>query len=507
MTLTPMKNSFLKNTAGSALLTALASMAVLAAIAGVMLSRISTQYRAAYHSTAWEEAFRAAESGADLAFASLDLSADSTTAATAWTGWTGSAAAGYTKTFYSGSTPALPAHGGDGGTALFARVTIAPIASKSGWYTIRSVGTAQIPGAKGITEEVSLRTTSGKRNHASNLRKINFTTDATGGVIPLPQTSRTVELVAYPSYDRLFTNALTTKNQITLSGGAIIDSFDSSNPLKSTNGRYDASKRQSNGDIATNSNGNLTDLSGNVVRGDAMSNQGTMQGTSGVTGQIVNNFSTKLDSVLPPTDVDQAWYGQPYSTIPDNTYNNSTTIIAAANTTQSAPTRIKTNTINIGSQDNIIIANGNSPNASGVCAPAYVDIYLTGDFKTNAQAGITIAPNVTVRFYIAGNIDIGAGTVSNGTGYAANLQIFGIDPPANTTRTINISGQGDFTGVVYAPAFTYDFTGGGNIYGAVVAKSARMTGNSGLHYDEALGSLANGSVQSYQMATWVEDIR
>lgn len=494
-----MKISLLRNHSGSTLLIALASMATLAMIAGVMITRVNTSYRAAYHSTSWEEAFRAAECGADLAFASLDLSADSTTAATAWTGWTGSAATGYTKTFHAGSTPALPTHAGDGNTKLFARVTVAPIAAKSGWYTIRSVGTAQIPGSKSITEEASLRTTTGKKNHASNLRKINFTVDSTGGVIPLPQTSRTVELVAYPSYDRLFTNALTTKNQITLSGGAIIDSFDSGDPLKSTNGRYDVTKRQANGDIATNSNGNLTNLSNNVVRGDAMSNQGTMQGTGGVTGQIVNNFNTTLDAVIAPD-----WTGQPYTI--DNTYNTSKIVTAAAGSTQSTPTRIKTNTINIGSHDAIVIANGNVA-SSGLLAPAYIDIYVTGDMKTNAQASITVSPNVNVRFYVAGNVDIGAGGVTNGTGYAANVQMYGIDPPAGTTRTFDMTGQADFTGVVYAPAFIYDFTGGGNIYGAVVAKTARLTGNSGFHYDEALGSLTSGTIQSYQMATWVEDIR
>src|SRR5205807_1198961 len=54
--------------------------------------------------------------------------------------------------------------------------------------------------------------------------------------------------------DGLFKKGLVAKNSIDLQGNNVkTDSFDSSDPAKSTGGRYDSAKAQANGDVATNS--------------------------------------------------------------------------------------------------------------------------------------------------------------------------------------------------------------------------------------------------------------
>jgi hypothetical protein len=61
-------------------------------------------------------------------------------------------------------------------------------------------------------------------------------------------------LIAVTSGSRA--RGITMRNSINMGGGGVIDSFNSSNPLKSTNHLYDVTKCQSHGDTATlNSDG------------------------------------------------------------------------------------------------------------------------------------------------------------------------------------------------------------------------------------------------------------
>ena len=483
---------------GSALITALICITALATVAGVMINRMNNGYRAAYHSASWEDAFRAAESGADLAIASLNLSTTSTT----WTGWTGNTTTGWTRTFGSTSTPPLPIHEGDGGTKAFATVTVTPSSTSPAttgnrrWWKIRSVGTAEIPGSKFVTEEMSLRTSSNTKNHLSMLRKINYTTDITGGVLRVPQVTRKVEMVAYPTFGKLFQRSLTSKQDITMNGGAYTDSFDSSDPTKSTLSQYDVTKRQSNGDIATNQSGNTSNLNSNPVYGDAMSNGGVIQNTSQVKGSVINNFQTELPDVTIPT-----WLadGLVYTTS-----SSALTTGTLAGGTFASPTRFKYTGIDLGSGSNLVLSNPDSTGAT----PAYIEIWSTGDMKTTAQAAFVIQKGVHVSFFVEGNFSVSGGGVSNLSGTADSMILYGVTPTASPyLRDFKLTGSANFTGVVYAPAFDFVCTGGGDFQGAIVAKTAKVSGNAGYHYDEALGLVDSATTSGYQMALWVEDIQ
>jgi hypothetical protein len=68
----------------------------------------------------------------------------------------------------------------------------------------------------------------------------------------------------------------------------VIDSYDSSDPAKSTNGLYDPAKRQQNGDIATD--GNVLQAGNAHIYGDVSTNSGTATGTVNVTGVIRTDF-------------------------------------------------------------------------------------------------------------------------------------------------------------------------------------------------------------------------
>ncbi|MES2569238.1 MAG: hypothetical protein V4710_04185 [Verrucomicrobiota bacterium] len=472
----------------SALVAALGLVFVLSVATVYTISRITTQYHAGFQSASWEEAFRASEAGADLVMANLNQLPNNPTGA--WVGWSAPDATGRRTRHYSAtSNPPLVVHAGEGNTKLYASVQADPIAiGNRTWFRIRATGIAEVPGGKRITTEASLRSVSGKKNHRSILRRIRFHTDSTGGALKLPQMSRTVELVAQPTPARLFQRALTVQNTVGMSGGAYTDSFDSTNPARSTNGLYDPLKRGSKGTVATNTAGEYSDLGNCMVWGDAMSNGGSMENISGVKGSLVNNFQTELPPVSPP---------QWTSMIPTpNVITGNQTLLAGS---QAAPSRYKVNFIELKSSDSLTLVNP-TPGQ-----PAYIEIWCLGDMKTNAQAQFTIQDGVVAKFFVEGDFTIGGGGVNNQSSRAANLILYGVTPANGTPRSFKLAGSADFTGVIYCPGFDFTCVGGGNFQGAIIAKTARVTGNAGYHYDEMLGLVDSDTVGGYQMASWIED--
>src|SRR4030081_3808155 len=143
-------STFRSNQSASVLLVAVLATAILALALACTIVIATNKYHGAFQAASWQEALRAAESGADLAMAGASNSS--------WSGWY--TASGSPPRALANPTPAssasngLPAsgsynyttttinHGGEGNTRLSMFVTIyAPssLISPSGqWYRIRS---------------------------------------------------------------------------------------------------------------------------------------------------------------------------------------------------------------------------------------------------------------------------------------------------------------------------------------------------------------------------------
>jgi hypothetical protein len=72
--------------------------------------------------------------------------------------------------------------------------------------------------------------------------------------------------------------------------------------------------------------------------------------------------------------------------------------------------------------------------------------------------------------------------------------------PSNTSLVLK--GQNFLLGCVYAPEADFVMTGGGDVYGSLVANSARFTGNSAFHYDESLINV--GLSRGFLITSWNE---
>src|SRR5256885_7528470 len=130
--------------------------------------------------------------------------------------------------------------------------------SKNSWqyFPIPNIGTIPITGparSSDNPQDTKLRRLSLRfERFTSGLLSVHaLPTDTNGN--PKPQVSRRIEAVVRPI--SAFDQAIMSVGVVDLTNqNIVVDSYDSSDPTKSTNGLYDPDplKRQENGDIATN---------------------------------------------------------------------------------------------------------------------------------------------------------------------------------------------------------------------------------------------------------------
>ncbi len=478
------------NKSGGILIVALLSLGVLALIATASLYQVGNRHATTYHSLSWNEALASAETGADFAMNAMNLSL--TDPATAWTGWTPADASTFPKTW----VPAIGPHKGEGNNKVYSSVRVDnAIADRNGqpWYRVRATGVAEVAGTCRAGIEGAALTVGGVKNHRGVLRKSRFTGDLTGGVLRLPQVARTIEVMAAPVNARLLVRWLSAQNEITMSGTGIIDSFDSADTAKSTAAQYNPAKRQMRGDIATNASGNLSNLNGGTVWGNASSNGGAIQNTGNVHGSVFNNFSTVLPPVTKP-----AWSAV---NITPNAINDPPGGMTLVGGPAGSPQNYKVSSLNIIASGNPLVL---APHVAG--QESYVNIWVTGATSVTGTGYIQQMPGVHVAIYSEQNITLSGGGIVNQTNVARNLQIYGVTPTVGSCR-FTLSGTATFIGVLDAPAFDISISGSGAFIGAAIGQSATLSGTGDFHYDEDLGNLAIGPATSYQFASWVEDVR
>ena len=278
---------------GGILPTTLLLIALMSMFTAATLYRVSSRYSATYQSVGWNEALASAEAGADLALVTLNNSVSSPS--TAWAGWTPSDATTFPKTY----VPSIPNHIGEGNVKVYAKIVVDK-AVGSNWPRVRSTGVSELPSRSINGLEAAMSDISGVKNHRTALRKPRYLNDVTNGVLKLPQIARTIELMACPSTNFPYVMPFLMRRSITMNGNGYVDSFDSSDPLYSTNSLYDWDKHLSHGNIASNVSGNLSNLNTSYVYGNASSNGGVIANTQNVQGTVTNNFQTTISDIPDP---------------------------------------------------------------------------------------------------------------------------------------------------------------------------------------------------------------
>jgi len=471
---------------GSVLVWTVLVITMLSLIAVETLRLVTVKYQNALQTSTWQEALLAAESGIDLAIVELRKSLYPQPNH-AWDGWNnppGNEVTGYELT-------TVP-NAGLNGTPMTIETNVdAPtqlIDPTNSWqyYRIRTVGTIPITGPARTSDnpqDTKLRRLS--------LRWERFTNGIlTPRLLTAPQVSRRVEAVVRPV--SAFDQAIMSVGVVDLTNqNIVVDSYDSTDPTKSTNGLYDPAKRQENGDIATD--GQLIEAGNAQIYGDVATNAGTVSGAANITGIERTDFYQEPIPVGAPSW--STWNSSPSSV-------TGTTTINADATKGSAASRYTLSSISLSGNKTLTVA-GN-PNGS----QTYIEIYVTGDISVSGTGQIVVQPGVTATIYFAGNVDISGNGVLNSNNQPSDLMLYGIQPPTDTSEHVSIGGNSQITASVYAPGHDVTVNGGGtngHVYGSVVGKTVTMTGVSNLHYDERLG--ATGMVNNYKIVSWFEDNR
>lgn len=419
------------------------------------------------------------------------------------------------------------------------------------------------------------------------------------------------------SKDSLFLMAMVAKSNIVMNGnGVMTDSFNSTSPTNSTNGKYPKSepwKRLANGDVASNLGINSAISSGNAnIYGHASVGAGgsVYVGPNGGIGEIAwvaanpgsiqdgyfnddANFSfwsypwvaaplntpqpntistTTYDvvagqnittnvypAIVPATGVktNASWTTvslasqvpspTPYGTVTNHTtkkevssvlpadgtyvgtvsYNSNSghyTYDKITGTTYTYPTytftyatsTVTNVTVTSTNYDYVLYGNtvvGGDPIVYTLSSiPTGKKIYVTGNAKlmvagnvqfSGASDGIYLASDGKLKMVVNGSsVQLGGNGVINPTGYAQNFALYCTD----NVKTLSLSGNGEFIGVIYAPKANVTLNGGGfsdfDFIGAVVGNYIQLNGHFKFHYDEALSGLIDEG--RYKVIQWDE---
>ena len=290
----------------------------------------------------------------------------------------------------------------------------------------------------------------------------------------------------------LFARGMVAEDDINLNGNNVsTDSYNSMHEDRSTDGRYDPAKKGDKGDIATNSglvnslNVGNANIMGKVSTGKggavAIGPNGTVGDqawhTSGGRGMQPGAFTDDMNAVFDPAEV-------PFT---------SGYVIPGGAT--------------VGAESyTYVLGNGNYllNNFGGkVLVQGDAILHVTGSISFAGDDSLEIAPGGSLQIFMSGSTASFAGNATwNENGSPLQLQYFGL--PGNTS--VSISGNGAFSGTIYAPSADLSLNGGGkdnyDFTGASISKTVRMNGKVQFHYDEALADY--GLSTGYIPVTWDE---
>jgi len=454
----------------------------------------------------------AAEAGGDIAYAEVRKTILDRTHA--FSGWT------YSGGVYT-NTPVT--FGSDNLKTNSSADTFWVDGNGNPWYRIRAQGTAPVLGLKRITMDDRMGPTT---RGDSLLRKIDFNYDhfiATYGpngdnqnqaavAVNSPQITRRVELITAPMTP--FEAAIKAGGTFYgLGSAAYVDSF------RSSTGPYDASVKNNPNDPryvdsfsgTVQINHAVATIMGSIY-GNVYTNGGTItKNTSSISGIIDNNVPFNLPPFVMP-DVSSWNYVSNSALVTGNT-----TINPPAAGTAARPNYYLMSSFT--SSGNLTV---NPYVSGGTVQETYVAVHVTGDIGSSSGQGATInvPAHVHLQVYFDGNFGAKAQNINNTSGYAANLQLYGISPTKlaadgtvvpdlSVQQTVDLNSGGSasagFAGVFYAPSANLTINGGPDITGAVVCKNFYSNGNVHWHYDRALDTA--GDAVDYRVASYVEDTR
>ena len=293
---------------------------------------------------------------------------------------------------------------------------------------------------------------------------------------------------------------ITVKNSINLGSDFLIDSYDSTDPFKSTGGKYDPAKKQANGNLAS-----ISATAGQLMLADskifghlyATATGGyTGPGTHGMVGDVAFQSNPANQG-----HIQSGYYSNDLNiTIPD---------VAAPTGYASFPTPTASQ-MNQTVGDVLyayVLGTGNYQLPAGttlkgkvlIQGDAVLYIPSTGRIQFGSGDVINIdAANASLKMYNASTKDVVMKDVSNSSAIPSKFTYYGLPSTAGSKLTMTGSGAYAFAGLINAPNQDMVLTGsnGGNqdFVGAIIANNFTMSGHTYMHIDESLLQGGNDAI-------------
>jgi hypothetical protein len=300
-----------------------------------------------------------------------------------------------------------------------------------------------------------------------------------------------------------FPYGVLAKENITISGGSQLDSFNSSDPAYSTGGMYDTNKAEANCKVVTNSGANnALQVGTGTIYGSVATGPGSSTfsvGSSGCVGDTgyVNN-TLDHGTVQPGHSATNMNISIPDVQVP---YTSGVAVTSGSNYLSGTTYKYALGSSNYYVSGSFTI----SDSSSAMVVTNAATLYVTGDFTIQGSGYVYIAPGGSLNLYVgttnaSGNnkITISGGGIANGTGLAANFSVNGLP----SVQTATYSGSSEFIGTSYTPEASLTISGSSDCVGAFVADNVTLSGGMNVHYDEALGG--GLGLLKYAITTWRE---
>ncbi|MDB6068323.1 MAG: hypothetical protein JWR26_4531 [Pedosphaera sp.] len=322
--------------------------------------------------------------------------------------------------------------------------------------------------------------------------------------------SRTI--LVQTSTGSLFNYCMAALGAIDLKGNGIAtDSFDSTDTRYSTNGYYTPLLHKAGGDVVTD---------------DTITNSPLSVGNANIAGHISTGPNGSISIGPNGTVGDLPWVASSFGIEPGWSANDLNVLFKDA-VEPVVSWNPPSPTTGIGGPSTSPILSPTPGNPGNLQSYDHV-FTLPGNYVVNDSGTIYVGTNATVTIratastfnpnsiYVAGTgssagalrIYMEGSSATLGTsdmtqsGLAKNIAFFGMP----TCTSVSYKGNGDFTGLIYAPEADFQLAGGGSgiidFIGSSVSRTVQMNGHYHFHYDESLKSF--NLLNMYMASQWKE---